>query len=313
MFIIRTFNIKCYSSSKILRYVPCCSTVCVCCGCCALLYNTVLWHRHTQNSTEQHTNTATCAVPHIHRATNCMIEWTLACNYRLWQYVCCSQFLRPPHPICPQSHWPFGFYVMTTETVHSVLLTQPYTAWTLWHVSTGDHSSNSNDCCCGSLSQLMTSAMGWGKGLSCCWCRSVHLSVSKTLEVTAQSGGPTDNNSACSYECFHSFVHPYMKKIRHTPPQSWTLFPLKWHGCWPTPPHSLQQSHILRGWITAPGLCDLPGDRWRGYMQMGWRDAQLCKASVKGSMFCAYVFLFYGLYSDMEDLYICCKENMLDI
>lgn len=175
---------------------------------------------------------------------------------------------------------------MTTETGHSVLLTQPYTAWTLWHVSTGDHSSNSNDCCCGSLSQLMTSAMGWGKGLSCCWCRSVHLSVSKTLEVIAQSGGPTDNNSACSYECFHSFVCPYMKKIRHAPPQSWALFPLKWHGCWPTPPHSLQQSHILGGWITAPGLHDLPGDRWKGCMQMEWRDTQLCKASVKGSMFC---------------------------
>lgn len=40
------------------------------------------------------------------------------------------------------------------------------TAWTLWHVSTAVHSPNSNDCCCGSLSQLMTSATDWGKCLS---------------------------------------------------------------------------------------------------------------------------------------------------
>lgn len=170
--------------------------------------------------------------------------------------------------IRPRSHWPVGFYVMTTETGHSILLTPPYTARTLWHVSTGDHSSNSNDCCCGSRSQLMTSAAGWGKCLPCCRCRSVHLSVSKTLEVTAYSGRPADNNIAGSYECIHSSTHPYMKRIRRTPPQSWALCPLDWHGCWPTPPHSLQQSHILGGWIMAPGLNDLPGDRWRGHMEM---------------------------------------------
>lgn len=121
------------------------------------------------------------------------------------------------------------------------------TAWTLKHVSTGDHSFNSNDCCHGSLSQLMTYATGWGKCLSCCRCPSVLLSVSKTAEVTAFSGRPTDNNSACSYECFYLFIHPYKKKIRHTPPQAWAPCPSEWHECWPSPPHSLQQSHISWG------------------------------------------------------------------
>lgn len=155
-------------------------------------------------------------------------------------------------------HWN-GSFCLSDTAIHSLnIMARQY-----W-----DHSSNSNDCCCGSLSQLMTFAMGWGKCLYCCRCRSVHLSVSKTLEVTAYSGRPTDKNSACSYECFHSIIHSYMKKIRHTPPHSWAPCPLEWHGCWPTPPYSLQQSHILRGWITAPRLDDSPGDRWRGHMVM---------------------------------------------
>lgn len=180
---------------------------------------------------------------------------------------------------------------MTTETGHSVLLTQPYTAWTLWHVSTEDHSSNSNDCCCGSLSQLMTSAMGEE---SVCLAAGVALSICLSAKLWRSRpilGDPPDNNSACSYECLHLFIHPYMKKIRHTSPQSWAPTPLEWHGCWPTLPNSLQLSHILGGWIMAPVLNDSPDDRWRGHMGMVVRLplTHTCAASEKRSMYCIWM------------------------
>lgn len=97
----------------------------------------------------------------------------------LKQYVCYSGFLRRPSlsPACSQSHWPVGFSIMTSETGHSVLLTQP------GHFGMsvlGDHSFNSNDCRCGSQCRLMTSSMGSGKCLPRCLWSSLRLSVSTT-------------------------------------------------------------------------------------------------------------------------------------
>lgn len=73
-----------------------------------------------------------------------------------------------------------------------------------------------------------------------------------------------DNKSACSSECFHLSVHPYMKEIRHAPPQlpislTWML----------THPASFPPAipHIV-GLDRCPRTGDLPGDRWRGHMEM---------------------------------------------
>lgn len=35
----------------------------------------------------------------IRQVTNCTIEWTLPCNYRLWQYGCCPPFFRLSHTL----------------------------------------------------------------------------------------------------------------------------------------------------------------------------------------------------------------------
>lgn len=90
------------------------------------------------------------------------------------------------------------------------------TAWTLWYVSIRDHSSNSNDCCCGSQSRLMTSATGWGKCPPWCLSHSAHPSVSRPLEVTSYFGRHTVKRI---FEYMHSSIHTWKKTDTHHP--SW--------------------------------------------------------------------------------------------
>lgn len=88
------------------------------------------------------------------------------------------------------------------------------TAWTLWYVSIRDHSSNSNDCCCGSQSRLMTSATGWGKCPPWCLSHSAHPSVSRPLEVTSYFGRHTVKRI---FEYIHSCIHTWKKTDTHHP------------------------------------------------------------------------------------------------
>lgn len=90
------------------------------------------------------------------------------------------------------------------------------TAWTLWYVSIRDHSSNSNDCCCGSQSRLMTSATGWGKCPPWCLSHSAHPSVSRPLEVTSYFGSHTVKRI---FEYMYSSIHTWKKTDTHHP--SW--------------------------------------------------------------------------------------------
>lgn len=103
---------------------------------------------------------------------------------------------------------------------------------------------------------------------------SVLLPVSLRLSVCQNCRGrdlfsrPPDKNSACSYECFHLSVHPYMKEIRGTPPQ-WRG-PLSVSLTWMlTHPASFPPAipHIV-GLDRCPWTGDLPGDRWWGHMEM---------------------------------------------
>lgn len=90
-----------------------------------------------------------------------------------------------------------------------------------------DHGSNSNDCCRGSLSQLMTSATVLRKvsvllsGVTPSACLSVSREKKKKKKCGRPfCGKPCDKNGAGGYKCFHLFIHPHMKKVRHSPPQS---------------------------------------------------------------------------------------------
>lgn len=142
----------------------------------------------------------------IRQVTNCTTEWTLPCNYRLWQYGCCPPFFRLQPLTCwllYNDHWNGSFSLTDT-------------AWTLWYVSIRDHSSNSNDCCCGSQSRLMTSATGWGKCPPWCLSHSAHPSVSRPLEVTSYFGRHTVKRI---FEYMHSSIHTWKKTDTHHP--SW--------------------------------------------------------------------------------------------
>lgn len=119
--------------------------------------------------------------------------------------------LRPHHspPISLQSSWPNGFHIMTTEMVHS-----PYWhSWTIWHVSIRDQCSYSNDFCCGSLSQLMTSATAdKNVCLAVCVGQSICLSATflRLFYVHA------DNNSTCIYKrIIYLSMHGWKTVIQH--------------------------------------------------------------------------------------------------
>lgn len=215
--------------------------------------------RHVHNHTQQQTNTATCAVLHIHKVTNCMIEWTLPCNYRLEQYARCPLRLRlalslhlSPKPLTRwlpcNDHWNGSFCLIDI-------------AWTLWHVSIRDHSSSSNDCRCGSQSPLMTSATGGGKCPPCCLCHSVHLSVTKTPEVTGYFGRRTDENTVAICECVHSSVCTWRKD---TPPKSWAPMSIRVTWMLTHPTSSSKPTYWEPG---SRPLFSVIGDRWREHMQ----------------------------------------------
>lgn len=84
--------------------------------------------------------------------------------------LCSSDSSPQSDCIHPQSHWPLWLRCNDCWNGSFLLID---TGWTLWW----DHSSNDNDCCRGSLSQLMTSATSGAKCLFCCRCGTVCLSV----------------------------------------------------------------------------------------------------------------------------------------
>lgn len=149
-----------------------------------------------------------------HKAANCMIEWTLPCNYRLRQYVCCPLSLRPPPHTSPK---PLTRWLLRNDRWNGSFCLLD-TARTLWRVSVRDHGSSSNDCCCGSQSQLMTSTMRLKKA-------SVLLPVSLCPSVCQlNSGGHslfwgthlTVTVLPAKNACIHPSIRPYMRKYRHT-------------------------------------------------------------------------------------------------
>lgn len=155
------------------------------------------------------TKPAVCTGRHICQAAKCMSERRLPCNYRLAQYVCCPLLLRLPHTLLhvfpkPLTHW----LLCNDHWNGSFCLID--TAWTLWHVGSGDYSSKSNDCRCGSQFQLMTFAMGWGKCLSPLL--PVLLCPFICQKKLVYSEWPTDSSRNGNYEGINWFIHPYMKK-----------------------------------------------------------------------------------------------------
>lgn len=137
------------------------------------------------------------------------------------------------------------------------------TTWTLRHATTGDHGSNSSDCCRGSLS-VNDLCNGLRKRLFRGWSRSIPLSVSKTAEVTARSQDPLTITAPAVMNAFiYSFIHTWRKSDTHHPSHR----PLDYQRDMdvdPSLPHSLQQFHILGVWITAPGLNAIPDRQMEG-------------------------------------------------
>lgn len=134
-----------------------------------------------------------------------------------------------------------------------------------------DHSSNSNDCCRGSLSQLMTSATVLRKvsvllsGVTPSTC----LSVSRTPPPKTQAafcGKPCDKNSAGGYKCFHLFIHPstHEESQACTAPVGGPAVPQSDTGVDP-PLLTPSGNSTYQG---GPWLKDLPGDRWKGHMMV---------------------------------------------